>query len=191
MPLRGVQWVPPAVWKKAVDGLHKPFARQHPRPLLWAPCCSLVGPVTGFVTSGLPLSPPFLCAPCYPHAGCRLPVQGCLCCCPLAGPTWWPPIRTSGVAAREPPEAELKPTAQLLPLETPLCQTRNGKGRAAAAQPGVPARERGQERRGWLGPPRGRDQGTGGLGLQPGVGVGGLEVKGEAGGLSIPSSALA
>ena len=107
MPLRGVQWVPPAVWKKAVDGLHKPFARQHPRPLLWAPCCSLVGPVTGFVTSGLPLSPPFLCAPCYPHAG------------PLAGPTWWPPIRTSGVAAREPPEAELKPTAQLLPLENP------------------------------------------------------------------------
>ncbi|MXQ94255.1 hypothetical protein E5288_WYG007324 [Bos mutus] len=86
VPLRGVQWVPPAVWKKAVDGLHKPFARQHPRPLLWAPCCSLVGPVTGFVTSGLPLSPPFL---------------------------------TSGVAAREPPEAELKPTAQLLPLENP------------------------------------------------------------------------
>uniref|UniRef100_A0A8C6CZ55 DUF4537 domain-containing protein n=1 Tax=Moschus moschiferus TaxID=68415 RepID=A0A8C6CZ55_MOSMO len=119
VPLRGVQWVPPAVWKKAVDGLYKPYAREHPRPLLWAPCCSLVGPVTGFVTSGLPLSPAFLCAPCYPHASCQLLVQGCLCCCPLAGPTWWPLIRTSGVAAREPPEAELKPTAQLLPLENP------------------------------------------------------------------------
>lgn len=119
MPLRGVQWVPAAVWKKAVDGLHKPYAREHPRPLLWAPCCSVVGPVAGFATSGLPLSPPFLCAPCYPHAGCQLLVQGCLCCCPLAGPTWWPLIRTSGVAAREAPEAELKPTAQLLPLESP------------------------------------------------------------------------
>lgn len=119
MPLRGVQWVPAAVWKKAVDGLHKPYAREHPRPLLWAPCCSVVGPVAGFATSGLPLSPPFLCAPCYPHTGCQLLVQGCLCCCPLAGPTWWPLIRTSGVAAREAPEAELKPTAQLLPLESP------------------------------------------------------------------------
>ncbi|KAF4009042.1 hypothetical protein G4228_000412, partial [Cervus hanglu yarkandensis] len=119
VPLRGVQWVPPAVWKKAVDGLHKPYTREHPRPLVWAPCCSLVGPVAGLVTSGLPWSPPFLCAPCYPHASCQLLVQGCLCCCPLAGPTWWPLIRTSGVAAREPPETELKPTAQLLPLESP------------------------------------------------------------------------
>lgn len=119
MPLRGVQWVPPAVWKKAVDGLHKPYPREHPRPLVWAPCCSLVGPVAGLVTSGLPWSLPFLCAPCYPHASCQLLVQGCLCCCPLAGPSWWPLIRTSGVAAREPPEAELKPTAQLLPLENP------------------------------------------------------------------------
>ncbi|XP_004279319.2 uncharacterized protein C11orf16 homolog [Orcinus orca] len=119
VPLGGVRWVPPAVWKKAVDRLHKPFTTEHPRPLLWAPCCSLVGPVAGCVTGGLPLSAPFLCPPCHPHVCCQLLGRGCLCCRPLAGPTWWPLTRTSGVTAREHPETELKPTAQLLPLEGP------------------------------------------------------------------------
>lgn len=119
MPLGGVRWVPPAVWKKAVERLHKPFIREHPRPLLWAPCCSLLGPITGCVTNSLPLGTPFLCPPCHPNACCQLLYQGCLCCCPSAGSTWWPLTRTSGVTAREHPEAELKPTAQLLPLEGP------------------------------------------------------------------------
>ncbi|XP_066894778.1 uncharacterized protein C11orf16 homolog isoform X1 [Kogia breviceps] len=118
VPLGGVGWVPPAVWKKAVDRLHKAFTVEHPRPLLWAPCCPLVGLVAGCVTGGLPLSTAFLCPPCHPHACCQLLSQGCLCC-PLAGPTWWPLTRISGVTARERPEAELKPTAQLLPLEDP------------------------------------------------------------------------
>ncbi|XP_057551645.1 uncharacterized protein C11orf16 homolog [Hippopotamus amphibius kiboko] len=119
VPLGGVRWVPPAIWKKAVGGLYKAFTTDHPRPLLWAPYCSLVGPFAGCVTSGLPLSTPLLCPSCHPHACCQLLGQGCLCCCPLAGPTWWPLIRMSGVPAREHPEVELKPTAQLLPLEHP------------------------------------------------------------------------
>ncbi|XP_006905740.1 uncharacterized protein C11orf16 homolog [Pteropus alecto] len=119
VPLGGVRWVPPAVWKKAVERLHKPFTREHPSPLLWAPCCSLLGPITGCVTNGLPLGTPFLCPPCHPNACCQLLYQGCLCCCPSAGSSWWPLTRTSGVTAREHPEAELKPTAQLLPLEGP------------------------------------------------------------------------
>ncbi|XP_070130842.1 uncharacterized protein C11orf16 homolog isoform X1 [Equus caballus] len=119
VPLGGVRWVPPAVWKKAVERLHKPFTREHPSPLLWAPCCPLLGPVTGYVSNGLPLGTPFLCPPCHPYACCQLLCQGRLCCCPLVGPTWWPLTRTSGVTATERPEAELKPTAQLLPLEGP------------------------------------------------------------------------
>ncbi|KAM5318731.1 uncharacterized protein C11orf16 homolog isoform 1-T3 [Glossophaga mutica] len=118
VPLGGVRWVPPAVWKKAVEKLHRPLTREHPSALLRAPCCSLLGPGTGCVTYGLPLGPPFLCPPCHPHTCCQLLCQGCLSC-PLAGPTWWPLTRASGVTAREHPEAELKPTAQLLPLEAP------------------------------------------------------------------------
>ncbi|KAM9658944.1 LOW QUALITY PROTEIN: uncharacterized protein C11orf16 homolog [Trichechus inunguis] len=106
VPLGGVRWVLPAIWK-------------HPSPLLWAPCCSLLGPLTGCVTSGLPLGTMFLCPPCYPHACCQLLCQGCLCCCPLAGVTWWPLTQTSEVTARELPEPELKPTAPLLPLAGP------------------------------------------------------------------------
>ncbi|KAF5918835.1 hypothetical protein HPG69_005875 [Diceros bicornis minor] len=119
VPLGGAWWVPPAVWKKAMERLHKPFTREHPSPLLWAPCCPLLGPVAGYVTNGLPLGTPFLCPPSYPYACCQLLCQGCLCCSPLVGPTWWPLTRTSGVTATEHPEAELKPTAQLLPLEGP------------------------------------------------------------------------
>uniref|UniRef100_G3T621 Chromosome 11 open reading frame 16 n=2 Tax=Loxodonta africana TaxID=9785 RepID=G3T621_LOXAF len=119
VPLGGVRWVPLTVWKAAVEKLHKPFTREHPSPLLWAPCCTLLGSATGYVTKRLPLGTPFLCPFCHPHACCQLLCQGCLCCCPLAGPTWWPLTRTSEVTARELPEPELKPTAQLLPLEGP------------------------------------------------------------------------
>ncbi|XP_019584158.2 uncharacterized protein C11orf16 homolog [Rhinolophus sinicus] len=118
VPLGGVRWVSPAVWKKAVERLNNPFVREHPSPLLWAPCCSLLGPVTGCVTYGLPLGTPFLCPPCHPIC-CQLLCQGGLCCCPLAGPTWWPVPRSSGVTARGHPETELNPMAQLLPLEGP------------------------------------------------------------------------
>ncbi|XP_054438704.1 uncharacterized protein C11orf16 homolog [Pteronotus mesoamericanus] len=112
VPLGGVRWVPPAVWKKAVERLHRPLTREHPSALLGAPRCSLLGPGTGCITYGLPQGPPYLC----PHS--QLLCQGCLGC-PLAGPAWWPLARTLGVTAREHPEAERKPTAQLLPLEAP------------------------------------------------------------------------
>ncbi|XP_037378528.1 uncharacterized protein C11orf16 homolog [Talpa occidentalis] len=119
VPVSGVRWVPPAVWKKAVERLYSPFTRERPWPFLWAPCCSLLGPITGYVTSGLPLGASFLCPPCQPHACCQLLCGGCFCCYPLAGPTWWPLTRASGVTVREHPEEELKPTGQLLPLEGP------------------------------------------------------------------------
>lgn len=119
VPLGGVRWVSPAVWKKAVERLHNPFIREHPSPLFWAPCCSPLGPVTGCVTYGLPLGTPFLCPPCHPNVCCQLLCQGGLCCCPLAGSTWWPLTRSSGATARRYPEVELKPVAQLLPLEGP------------------------------------------------------------------------
>ncbi|KAL0629383.1 hypothetical protein AAY473_002708 [Plecturocebus cupreus] len=119
VPIGGVQWVSPAIWKKAVERLHKSFTREHPRPLHWAPCCSLLGPDTGCLTSELPLGTPFLCPLCHPHACCQLLCQGCLCGCPSCGTTWWPLTRTSEVTARELPELELEPTAQLLPLEGP------------------------------------------------------------------------
>uniref|UniRef100_A0A673U2K8 Chromosome 11 open reading frame 16 n=1 Tax=Suricata suricatta TaxID=37032 RepID=A0A673U2K8_SURSU len=119
VPLGRVRWVPPAVWKKAVERLHKPLTREHPGPLFWAPCCSLLGPVAGCVISRPPPGTLFLCPPYLPHACCQLLCQTCLCCCPWAGPTWWPLARTSGATAREHPEVEVKPTAQLLPLESP------------------------------------------------------------------------
>ncbi|XP_008264037.3 uncharacterized protein C11orf16 homolog [Oryctolagus cuniculus] len=117
VPQGGVRWVPPAVWRKAVERLHKPVPREHLRPLLWAPCCSLLGPVAGCITSGLPAGTQFLCPPCHPRACCPLLCQGCLCCSPLGGPTWWPVTRTSKVSGRELAESELKSTGQLLPLE--------------------------------------------------------------------------
>ncbi|CAK7315184.1 Uncharacterized protein C11orf16 [Vulpes lagopus] len=119
VPLGRVQWVPLAVWKKAVERLHKPLIQEHPRPLLWAPCCSLWGPATGCVTSGPSLGTPFPCPPCVPPACCQLLCQGCLCCCSLAGPTWWPLTRTSGGTAKECSEVEPKPPTQLLPLVHP------------------------------------------------------------------------
>ena len=119
VPLGRVQWVPLAVWKKAVERLHKPLIQEHPWPLLWAPCCSLWGPATGCVTSGPSLGTPFPCPPCVPPACCQLLCQGCLCCCSLAGPTWWPLTRTSGGTAKECSEVEPKPPTQLLPLVHP------------------------------------------------------------------------
>ncbi|XP_070281439.1 LOW QUALITY PROTEIN: uncharacterized protein C11orf16 homolog [Myotis yumanensis] len=117
---RGGAWgVPPAVWKKAVERLHWPVTSRPPTTLLWAPCCSLLGPGTGYVTHGLPLGTPFLCPSCHPRACCQLLCQGCPGCCPLAGPTWWPLTRTSGAKAREQAETELKPKVQPLPLEAP------------------------------------------------------------------------
>lgn len=107
------------MWKKAVERLHKPLTRQYPSPLLWAPCCSLLGPVAGCVISGLSPATLFLCPPCLPNTCCQLLCQTCLCCYPWAGPTWWPLARTSEATAREHPEVEVKPTAQLLPLEGP------------------------------------------------------------------------
>lgn len=35
VPLGGVQSVSLAIWKKAVERLHKSFTREHPRPLHW------------------------------------------------------------------------------------------------------------------------------------------------------------
>ncbi|XP_021566326.1 uncharacterized protein C11orf16 homolog [Carlito syrichta] len=119
VPLGGVWWVPPAIWKKAVERLYKPSAREHPRPLLWAPCCFLPGSVPGCLTNGLPLGTPFLCPPCYPCTCCQLLCQSYLCGCPLAGPSWWPLASTSEGTVREHPELKLEPTAQLLPLEGP------------------------------------------------------------------------
>ncbi|PNJ24628.1 LOW QUALITY PROTEIN: C11orf16 isoform 2, partial [Pongo abelii] len=115
--LGGVQSVSLAIWKKAVEKLHKSFTREHPRPLHWAPCCSLLGPITGRITNELPPDAPFLYPLCHPHTCCQLLCQGCLCGCPPCGTTWWPLTRTSEVMARELPE--LEPTAQLLPLEGP------------------------------------------------------------------------
>ncbi|XP_053417400.1 uncharacterized protein C11orf16 homolog isoform X1 [Nycticebus coucang] len=119
VPLGEVWWVPLAVWKRAVERLPKTFTGEHPRPRHRAPCCSLLGSATGCIASGLPLGTPFLCAPCHPHTCCQLLSQGCLCCCPLAGPTWWPSAQTSQVTAGELPKSKLSPTAQLLPPEGP------------------------------------------------------------------------
>ncbi|XP_004470323.2 uncharacterized protein C11orf16 homolog [Dasypus novemcinctus] len=118
VPLSEVTWVPPAIWKKAVERLHKPFTRELSGPLLGAPRCSPLGPVNRCVTSRLPPGTPLLCQPCQPTC-CQLLCQGCLCCHPLAGTTWWPLTRTSKPTAREHPETELKPTAQLLSLDGP------------------------------------------------------------------------
>ncbi|KAM6174023.1 uncharacterized protein C11orf16 homolog [Erethizon dorsatum] len=119
VPLGGVRWVPPTVWKKAVERLSKPHTSEHPSALLWAPCCSPLGTVTGGITNRLPPDTAFLCPPCHPHACCQLLCQGYLCCCLSMSSTWWPLTRTSDSTARELPESELKPAAQLLPLKGP------------------------------------------------------------------------
>nr|XP_045002418.1 uncharacterized protein C11orf16 homolog [Jaculus jaculus] len=120
VPLSRVRWVSPTVWKKAVQRLQTLHARECPSPLPGRPCCSPLRPVTGCTTHRPPLDTSFLCPPCRPHACCQLPCQGCLCCCPLVGPTWWPVASPSEVAGRELPESEEKPTApQPLPLKGP------------------------------------------------------------------------
>ncbi|KAM8814960.1 uncharacterized protein C11orf16 homolog [Rhynchonycteris naso] len=119
VPREGVGRVPPAVWKKAVERLQRTFTREHPGPLLPATCCCLLAPVTSCVINRLPWGTPFLCHPSHPHASCRLLYQGCLDCCALAGPTWWPLTRTSAVTDREHSKVELEPTPQLLSLEAP------------------------------------------------------------------------
>ncbi|XP_075403825.1 uncharacterized protein C11orf16 homolog [Tenrec ecaudatus] len=120
VPPGGAVWVPPAVWQAAVERLLKPVTREPLRPLLWAPCCSLLGPGPGCVHTGLSLGTPFLCPLCPPHT-CYQPLcLGSLCCCPSARPTWWPlPGTGTEDTARELPGPELKPTPQLLPLEGP------------------------------------------------------------------------
>ncbi|XP_006162979.1 uncharacterized protein C11orf16 homolog isoform X2 [Tupaia chinensis] len=119
VPRTGAQWVPPPIWKRAVERLHKPSTREHPDPFLCGPYCPLLGTIHGCVTTGLPLGTPFLGPPCYPYSCSQFLCQGCLCCCPWAGSTWWPLTWTSEVTARELPESELKSTAWLLPLEGP------------------------------------------------------------------------
>ncbi|XP_013367497.1 PREDICTED: uncharacterized protein C11orf16 homolog isoform X2 [Chinchilla lanigera] len=117
VPLGGVRWVPPTFWKKAVERLSKSHTSEHPSALLWAPCCSLLGTVTGGITNRLPPDTAFLCPPCHSHACCQLLCQSSLCCCPSMSSAWWRLTRTFDTTARELPEPELKPAAQLLPLE--------------------------------------------------------------------------
>ncbi|KAM5248550.1 LOW QUALITY PROTEIN: uncharacterized protein C11orf16 homolog [Ctenodactylus gundi] len=119
VPLDEVKWVPPTIWKKAVERMPKPCPREHARALLWAPCCSLLGSSTGCITNRLPPGPPFLGPPVQPLACCQLLRKSCLFCCPLKGSTWWPLPRTSDVPARELPESEQQLTAQLVPTEGP------------------------------------------------------------------------
>ncbi|XP_016047251.2 uncharacterized protein C11orf16 homolog isoform X1 [Erinaceus europaeus] len=114
VPVGGVRWVPPDVWKEAVERLHRPCTRGHPGPLLGDPFCSLLEPSAGCVPSGFPMGAPLLFSPC--HTCCQSLCQGCVCSCPLVRPTWWPLTRASGVIEREHPEEELKSTTQL-PLE--------------------------------------------------------------------------
>ncbi|XP_045146867.1 uncharacterized protein C11orf16 homolog [Echinops telfairi] len=120
VPPGGAIWVPLVVWQAAVERLHKPVTREHLGPLLWAPCCSLPGPGPGCVHTGLPLGTQFLCPLCPSHTCCQPLCLGSLCCCPSARPTWWPlPGTLAEDTAGELPGPELKPTAQLLPLEGP------------------------------------------------------------------------
>ncbi|XP_016062081.1 PREDICTED: uncharacterized protein C11orf16 homolog [Miniopterus natalensis] len=119
VPAGRARWVPPAVWKKAVERLRWPFTSGPPRAPPRASCCPLLGPGPGCVTSGLPPGTPLLCPPCPPHTCCQLLCQGCPGYCPSAGPTWWPLTRTSGVPAREHGEEEPKAAAPPLPPEAP------------------------------------------------------------------------
>ncbi|XP_059116007.1 uncharacterized protein C11orf16 homolog [Peromyscus eremicus] len=119
VPLDRVQCVPPTVWKKAVERLETPHTRDYHSPFLWVPHCSQLGPNTGCSTHKPPLNSSFLCPPCLSHARCQLLYQSCFCGCPLVGPSWWPLTGTSEVTTRKCRELELKPTAQLLPLQGP------------------------------------------------------------------------
>eukprot|EP00073_Rattus_norvegicus_P043090 XP_017445056.1 PREDICTED: uncharacterized protein C11orf16 homolog isoform X1 [Rattus norvegicus] len=115
VPLDRVRWVPPTVWKKAVERLQTPHTRDCHRSCLWAPHCSRLGPNTGCTAHRHPLDSSFLCPPCLSCACCQLQCQSS---CPLVGPSWWPFTGTSELTTRELPEPE-KPTAQLLSLQGP------------------------------------------------------------------------
>lgn len=116
VPLDRVRWVPPTVWKKAVERLQMPHTRGCHGPFLWAPHCSQLGPNARCTTHR---SLDSLCPPCLSRVRCQALYQSCVCGCPLVGPSWWPLTRTSEVTTRKLPESELKPTAQLLPLQGP------------------------------------------------------------------------
>lgn len=116
VPLDRVRWVPPTVWKKAVERLQTPHTRGCHGPFLWAPHCSQLGPNARCTTHRSPLGSS--CPPCLSRARCQPLYQSCVCGCPLVWPSWWPLTRTSEVT-RKLPESELKPTAQLLPLQGP------------------------------------------------------------------------
>ncbi|NP_001035790.1 uncharacterized protein C11orf16 homolog isoform X1 [Mus musculus] len=116
VPLGSVRWVPPTVWKKAVERLQAPHTRDCHSSCLWVPHCSQLGPRAGCTTHRHPLDSSFLCPPCLSCACCQLQCQSS---CPLVGPSWWPLTRTSELTTRKLPEPEVKPTAQLLPLQGP------------------------------------------------------------------------
>ncbi|XP_052057451.1 uncharacterized protein C11orf16 homolog [Apodemus sylvaticus] len=116
VPLDRVRWVPPTVWKKAVERLQTPHTREHRSSCLWIPYCSQLGCNTGCTTHRHPLDSSFLRPPCLSCAPCQLQCQSS---CPLVGPCWWPLTRTSEFTIRKLPEPEVKPTAQLLPLQGP------------------------------------------------------------------------
>lgn len=116
VPLDRVRWVPPTVWKKAVERLQTPHTRDCHRSCLWAPHCSRLGPNTGCTAHRHPLDSSFLCPPCLSCACCQLQCQSS---CPLVGPSWWPLTGTSELTTRELPEPEEQPTAQLLSLQGP------------------------------------------------------------------------
>ncbi|XP_041521962.1 uncharacterized protein C11orf16 homolog [Microtus oregoni] len=115
VPLDRVRWVPPTVWKKAVERLQTPHTRGCHGPFLWAPHCSQLGPNARCTTHRSPLDS---CPPCLFCACCQPLYQSCFCGCPLVGPSWWPLTRTSEATTKL-PESEPKPTAQLLPLQGP------------------------------------------------------------------------
>lgn len=110
VPLGRVRWVPPMVWKKAVERLQTPHTRD------WVPHCSQLGPNAGCTTHRHRLDSSFLSPSCVSCACCQLQCQSS---CPLVGPSWWPLTRTSELPTRKLPEPEVKPTAQLLPLQGP------------------------------------------------------------------------
>lgn len=121
VPLGGVRWVPPTVWRKAVERLSKSHGSgsEHPGALFSAPCCSPLRLVTGDIINRLPPDTAFLGPPCHPHACCQPRCQAHFCCCPSMSSTWWPLTRTTDTAAREQAAWELNPRAQPLPLEGP------------------------------------------------------------------------
>ncbi|XP_055463452.1 uncharacterized protein C11orf16 homolog [Psammomys obesus] len=116
VPLDKVRWVPPTVWKKAVERLQTCQTRDCHSSCLWAPHCSQLGPNTGCSTQRPPLNVSSLCPLCLSCAHCQLLYRSS---CPMVGPSWWPLTSTSELTTRKLPEPEQKPTAQLLSLQGP------------------------------------------------------------------------